>query len=165
MKPTTYVTLHNSELDLSSLTLEEAEFFEQAHRAYKESPDWLSFKQKWMNAVLSLYDRDNLPRREAIEKPLYRVIQDFGSRLMVRAGYAKLPGYREQIVAIIESKFKSRREFCEVTGLSETMLSHMLKGRKEVSIPNLTEALEKIGYGLAIVPLAKATGERRTSTR
>ena len=76
-----------------------------------------------------------------------------------------MPGYREQIVAIIESKFKSRREFCEVTGLLETMLSHMLKGRKEVSIPNLTEALEKIGYGLAIVPLTKATGERRTSTR
>ena len=143
----------------------EAQLFEQAHRVYKESPDWLGFKQKWLNAALSYYDRINLPRREAIEKPLYRVIQDLGSRLMIRAGYAKMPGYREQIVAIIESKFKSRREFCEVTGLLETILSHMLKGRKEVSIPNLTEALEKIGYGLAIVPLTKATGERRTSTR
>jgi len=42
------------------------------------------------------------------------------------------------------------------TGLSEDLLSHMLRGRKDVSIRTLTEGLRKIGYALAIVPLTKS---------
>jgi hypothetical protein len=75
---------------------------------------------------------------------------------MVQGGYAKMPSYREQIAAIVETKFETRREFCEATGLSEDMLSHVLRGRKDVSIGTLTESLQKIGYALAIVPLPKA---------
>jgi hypothetical protein len=75
---------------------------------------------------------------------------------MVDAGYAKMPSYQEQIVALIEARFATRREFCEATGLSEDMLSHVLKGRKDVSIATLTDSLRKIGYALAIVPLPKA---------
>ena len=156
MTHTTHTTLQGLELDLTSLTAEEAAVFEQARRAYAESPDWHAFKQKWLNEVLSIYDQQQLPRREAISKPLYRAVQDLGSRLMVQAGYAKMPSYREQIEAIIETKFETRREFCEATGLSEDMLSHVLRGRKDVSISTLTESLEKIGYALAIVPLPKA---------
>ena len=59
-------------------------------------------------------------------------------------------------MAIIEAKFATRRKFCEATGLSEDMLSHVLKGRKDVSIATLTESLQKIGYALAIVPLPRA---------
>jgi hypothetical protein len=39
------------------------------------------------------------------------------------------------------------------------MLSHVLKGRKDVSIAALPESLEKIGYALAIVPLLKVRGD------
>ena len=74
---------------------------------------------------------------------------------MVQGGYAKMPSYQEQIEAIIETKFETRREFCEATGLSEDMLSHVLRGRKDVSIGTLTESLRKIGYALAIVPLPR----------
>jgi hypothetical protein len=156
MTHTTHTTLQGLELDLTSLTAEEAAVFDQARRAYAELPEWHAFKQKWLNEVLGLYDRQKLPRREAVAKPLYRAVQDLGSRLMVQAGYAKMPSYREQIVALIETMFETRREFCKATGLSEDMLSHVLKGRKDVSITTLTESLQKIGYALAIVPLPKA---------
>jgi hypothetical protein len=156
MTHTTHTTLQGFELDLTSLTAEEAAVFDQARRAYAESPEWHAFKQKWLNEVLSIYDRQKLPRREAISKPLYRAVQDLGSRLMVEDGYAKMPSYQEQMAAIIEAKFETRREFCKATGLSEDMLSHVLKGRKDVSIGTLTDVLRKIGYALAIVPLPKA---------
>jgi hypothetical protein len=152
----THTTLRGLQLDLTSLTPEEATVFDQARRAYAESPEWHAFKQKWLNEVLGIYDRQKLPRREAVSKPLYRAVQDLGSRLMVQGGYAKMPSYREQIAALIETKFETRREFCEATGLSEDMLSHVLKGRKDVSIAALTEGLGKIGYALAIIPLPKA---------
>ncbi len=153
--PMTHTTLRGPELDLTSLTVEEAAVFDQARQAFAESPEWHVFKQKWLNEVLRIYDRQNLPRREAVSKPLYRAVQDLGSRLMVEDGYAKMPSYREQIAAIIEAKFETRREFCEATGLSEDMLSHVLKGRKDVSLGTLTESLQKIGYAIAIVPLPK----------
>jgi hypothetical protein len=155
MTHTTHTTLQGLDLDLTALTAEEVAVFDQACRAYSESPAWHAFKQKWLNEVLGIYDRQKLPRREAIAKPLYRAVQDLGSRLMVQGGYARMPSYREQIVALIETKFATRREFCEATGLSEDMLSHVLKGRKDVSIGTLTESLQKIGYALAIVPLPK----------
>lgn len=155
MTHTTHTTLHGLNLDLASLTQEEAAVLDQAHRAYLESPEWHEFKQKWLNEVLRIYDRQNLPRREAITRPLYRAVQDLGSRLMVQGGYAKMPNYREQIQAIIEAKFENRREFCEATGLSEDMLSHVLRGRKDVSLATLTDSLQKIGYALAIVPLPR----------
>jgi hypothetical protein len=155
MKHATHTTLQGLELDLTSLTGEEEAVFDQARRAYAESPEWHAFKQKWLNEVLRLYDRQKLPRREAVAKPLYRAVQDLGSRLMVQGGYAKMPSYREQIEAIIEEKFETRREFCEATGLSEDMLSHVLRGRKDVSIQTLTESLRKIGYALAIVLLPR----------
>lgn len=154
--PTTHTTLSGLELDLTSLTAEEAALLDRAHKVFGESPDWIAFKNTWLNEVLSIYDRQNLPRREALTKPLYRAVQDLGSRLMVQAGYATMPSYREQIAAIIKTKFDTRRQFCEATGLSEDMLSHVLRGRKDVSIGTLTEILVKIGYGLAIVPLPKA---------
>jgi hypothetical protein len=37
-------------------------------------------------------------------------------------------------------------------GISEDMLSHVLAGRKDLSLEALTTALERIGYRLRIVP-------------
>jgi hypothetical protein len=143
-------------LDLTSFTAEETVVFDQARQAYSESCAWHAFKQKWLSEVLCIYDRQKLPRREAILKPLYRAVQDLGSRLMVDGGYAKSPTYQEQLETIIKANFETRRQFCEATGLSEDMLSHVLKGRKDVSIATLTESLRRIGYALSIVPLPKA---------
>ncbi len=34
--------------------------------------------------------------------------------------------YREKLDALIRDNYGSRREFCELTGISEDMLSHVL---------------------------------------
>ena len=157
MRRNIYTTLHGHELDLAFLTPEESTIFVTAHKAYVDSPEWLDFKQKWLNEVVQLYDRQQLSRRETVLKPLYRAVQDLGSRLMVNAGYARMPDYRQQLLSIIETKFDTRREFCEAAGVTEDMLSHVLKGRKDLSIGALEELLGKIGYGLSLVPIPKAT--------
>jgi hypothetical protein len=150
-----YTTLREQEYDTALLSPEESDLYRQAKNDYEDNPEWIDFEQKWVNAALSIYDRQKLPRRETIAKPLYRIVRDMGSRLMVAAGYAKMPSYRSQLESLIESKFQTRREFCEATGISEDMLSHVLSGRKDASIASLTEALAKIGYGLQIVPIPK----------
>ena len=53
---------------------------------------------------------------------------------------------------IIRERFATRRQFCEATGLSEDMLSHVLARRKHLAIDTLQDALSKIGYSLRIVP-------------
>jgi hypothetical protein len=156
MKRNTYTTLHGYDLDLASLSPEESSIFVAAHKAYVDSPDWLDFKQKWLNEVVNYYDRHKVSRRETVQKPLYKAVQDLGSRLMVNAGYARMPDYRQQLLSIIETKFDTRREFCEAAGVTEDMLSHVLKGRKDLSIGALEELLGKIGYGLSLVPIPKA---------
>jgi hypothetical protein len=156
MTHTIYTTLHGTTVNLASLTSEEAAIFAAARKAYVDSPKWIDFKQTWLDEVVKLYDRQKVSRRETVLKPLFRAVQDLGSRLMVNAGYARMPDYREQLLSIIETKFDTRREFCEAAGVSEDMLSHVLKGRKDLSIGALEELLGKIGYGLSLVPLTKA---------
>jgi hypothetical protein len=85
----------------------------------------------------------------------YRVGQDLGSRLAVAAGAARPPDYRDDLEELIRTRFRTRREFCEATGISEDMLSHVLARRKHLALDTLTEALNRIGYTLHIAPLAE----------
>jgi hypothetical protein len=62
------------------------------------------------------------------------------------------PNYRDYLNRIVTHQFESRRAFCEATGLSEDMLSHVLAGRKDLSIGTLTKALDRIGYSIQFVP-------------
>jgi hypothetical protein len=77
---------------------------------------------------------------------------------MVAAGLARdSEDYREKLDAIIREKYGSRRKFCELTGISEDMLSHVLAKRKHMSIQSLSDALAKIGYGIQITPMPDVT--------
>ena len=151
-----YKNLRGDEFDLDSFSTEEAAIFLAARNEFGESPRWDDFKNKWYGTVMRFYAEQKVSSREAVTKPLYRVIQDMGSRLMIDAGWARMPDYRNQLESIIDDKYDTRRQFCEATGLSEDMLSHVLHGRKDLSIGTLTDALSKIGYGLSIVPLPSA---------
>ena len=73
--------------------------------------------------------------------------------MAVEAGLARVPDYRDELDALIRSRFQTRREFCQATGLTEDMLSHVLSGRKHLAIETLSEALQKIGFSLRIVPV------------
>jgi hypothetical protein len=66
---------------------------------------------------------------------------------------------------LVREKFASQRAFCKATGLSEDMLSHVLAGRKDLSLARLTAALARIGYVLRIVPMPEcAHGQKRKQT-
>jgi hypothetical protein len=66
------------------------------------------------------------------------------------------PDYLDQLEDLVLNHFPSRRAFCKATGLSDSMLSHVLAGRKDLSLAALTKALGRIGYQLRITP-----GQRR----
>jgi hypothetical protein len=72
--------------------------------------------------------------------------------LAVAAGLARRPDYRDELEELIRTHFPSRRAFCKATGVSEDLLSHVLAGRKHLSVPTLIQALERIGYVLHIAP-------------
>jgi hypothetical protein len=71
---------------------------------------------------------------------------------MIESGVASRGDYRDDLEHLIRTKFASRRAFCEATGLSEDMLSHVLAKRKNLAIETLADALDKIGYSLQIGP-------------
>lgn len=76
--------------------------------------------------------------------------------MQVAAGLARPSDYRDELETLIQSKFRTRRGFCQATGLSEDMLSHVLAKRKNLAVDTLAEALGKIGYALHIVPVPDA---------
>jgi hypothetical protein len=84
---------------------------------------------------------------------VYRIAQDIGGRIALATGMARLGDYRDELEMLIHQRFRTRREFCEATGLSEDMLSHVLAKRKHLAVDTLVEALGRIGYALHIAPV------------
>jgi len=145
-----YRDLDGRDFNLTMLDAEERALVDELLRRAAKNPDWFQFDNYWMTAVMSLYDARGRSRKETVETPLFQIAQDLSSRIAVAQGYARMGDYRDELEILIVTRFKSRREFCKATGLSEDMLSHVLAGRKDLSIQTLTKALAKIGYGLRI---------------
>jgi len=141
-------------IDSSQLDGDEQQIVEQLYDEYSEKPDCIEFKKLWWKLVIGLYDQRKLSRKEIVTKPLFKIAQFWDGQLMVEQGLATVPHYREQLRELSDT-YPTRRVFCDATGLSEDMLSHVLHGRKEISIPALDHALSRIGYAIRIVPLAK----------
>ena len=94
-----------------------------------------------------------LERREVAQTAVWRIAGDLSSRIALEAGLVGPHDYRDELARLIRERFRTRREFCRATGISEDMLSHVLARRKHLAIDTLTEALAKIGYTLRIGPL------------
>ena len=60
--------------------------------------------------------------------------------------------------------FGTRRAFCQATGLSEDLLSHVMARRKHLSMSSLTDALHRIGYALHIGPAPQRRTGHKPST-
>ena len=56
---------------------------------------------------------------------------------------------------MIRTVFPTQKAFCDATGLSEDLVSHVLARRKHLAIDTLSEALRRIGYHIEIVPTEK----------
>jgi hypothetical protein len=151
-----YVTLTGQEVALTGLNREERRLLRTLERRARTHPSWTDFGNYWTREVAAFYDGRGLSRAESRRSPVYRIAQDLCSRLGIAEGLVRAPEYRAELEELIRLKFRTRRAFCEATGLSEAMLSHVLAGRKDLSLESLSKALDRIGYRLRIVPAAKA---------
>jgi len=149
-----YIDLKGREISLVELTSLERTLIAEMMIAADSATDWSEFSNLWPMKVAGLYASQNLTRPKIRHTVVYHVCQDLGSRFAVSRGLARRLDYRDELASLIEQRFRTRREFCEATGLSEDMLSHVLAGRKHLAINTLEESLHRIGYSLHIAPAA-----------
>ncbi len=147
-----YINLSGQEICLRCLDQEERKLLRRLRRRAVTHPDWIDFGNFWTKRVAEFYDARGLPRKVSLKTAVYRIAQDLCARLAVEAGMARLPDYRDELEELVRTEFRTRRAFCKATGISEDMLSHVLAGRKDMSIRTLSEALKRIGYVLHIMP-------------
>jgi hypothetical protein len=147
-----YVDLDGQEISLVHLDAEERKLLARILRSARTKPDWDAFDNWWTAAVAAFYQARRFPRKAVPRTIPWTIAQDQSSRLAVAAGLARLGDCRDELEELIREKYPARKAFCEAAGLSEDMLSHVLAGRKDLSLASLTAALERIGYRLPIVP-------------
>ncbi len=149
-----HVDLKGRVISLDELTAPERTLVAEMKRVAGKSADWSTFSNLWPVRVAEFYAGQKLTRPQIRQTAVYRICQDLDSRLAVSRGLARHPDYRDELALLIEQNFQTRRAFCEATGLSEDMLSHVLAGRKHLAINTLQDSLHRIGYSLHIVPTA-----------
>jgi hypothetical protein len=151
-----YVDIAGRAYDLTPLSSEERKLLSRLKRLANRVES-AEYRNRSLQEIATFYEGRGLSRREIVKKPLHKIAQDFGARKQVERGEARAPDYRDQLEELIRTRFPTRRAFCEATGLSEDMLSHVLSRRKHLSVDRLSEALGRIGYSLRISPLSKAS--------
>lgn len=160
IQPDAYIDLKGREISLTTLDTEERGLVRLLQKRSQKKPAWIDFRNFWTTEVAAFYDSRGLSRRQASGTAVFQIAQDLSSRLAIASGMARESDYRDELEDLIRTRFRSRRAFCKAAGISEDMLSHVLAGRKDLSIQALTEALSRIGYRLRIAPLPqkKRTG-------
>lgn len=153
IQPNTYVTLRGDVFALGDLDVAELEFVDDLKERAETHPDWNDFDNYWTSRIGSFYSARGMDRKEVPKTVVWKIAQDLSGRIGIAAGLVRMPDYRDELEFLIRREFKSRREFCEKTGIKEDMLSHVLARRKHLSIDTLMEALSRIGRTLRIVPL------------
>jgi hypothetical protein len=158
IKGNCYFTMRNRAFDLTALDSQERQLVDSLIAKYKSAGDWTEFANYYMPAVGNFYLARGLTRKQVIETTAWKIAQDLNGRRMVAAGIARAPGtdYRAALESVIRTAFPTQKAFCEATGLSEDLVSHVLARRKHLAIDTLSEALKRIGYHIEIVPTEKA---------
>jgi hypothetical protein len=151
-----YVDLDGNEVSLANLDPEERRLTAQLRRRADTKPDWIDFDNFAFNAVTDLCNTEGTPRKKVKQSIPFQIALDLSARLGIDQGMIRSPDYLDQLEDLVLNHFPSRRAFCKATGLSDSMLSHVLAGRKDLSLAVLTKALARIGYQLRITP-----GQRR----
>lgn len=132
---------------------EERKLVDALKRFAAKATSWTDYSNHFIKKVGEFYESRGLSRQEVIETPVWKIAEDIHGRLQIAAGEAEPSDYRDELELLIQTKFGNRRKFCQATGLSEDMLSHVLAGRKNFSIDTLKDALAKIGYTFHISPM------------
>jgi hypothetical protein len=161
MKNGDYVDLYGDAIALAPLDDAERGLVARLRHRARAHPDWCDFNNFAMQAVGAFYDGRGLSRRKATQTAAFRIALDLGSRLGIAEGKIRPPDqpdqrdYRRQLERLV-LQFPSRAAFCKAAGISRAMLSHVLAGRKDLSLESLSKALARIGYRLQFVPTAPA---------
>jgi hypothetical protein len=148
-----YRDLDGHQYWLAGLDADENKLLGKIRKRFETKPDWDDFDNYWVKAVVKLYEARGLSGRAITQAPVYMIAQDLSMRIALAAGLTQLDDYRSQLEMIALTRFKTRREFCQVVGLSEDMFSHLCAGRKHLSMETLTEVLTRLGCMLRIVSL------------
>ncbi|HUE73054.1 MAG TPA: hypothetical protein VMP01_19370 [Pirellulaceae bacterium] len=152
-----YTDLRGATFALSGLSKQERAQVKKLQEYAASNPEWHDYLNFWMAEMNRFCTQSGLGRREIIDSVVYRIGQDLGSRLGIRQGKVRRSDYRDELEQLILTRFRTRREFCEASGLSEDMLSHVLARRKHLAIDTLADALAKVGYTIHIVPMSEPT--------
>lgn len=150
-----YTTLKRETIGLTTLDAEERALIAELVRLKEQASSWTAYANAYMSKVVDLYKLRGLSRKDITATSVWKIAQDLNSRLMVEVGIARAPDYRDELEQVIQARFPNRRAFCEATGISEDMLSHVLARRKHLSIEAISEALCKIGYRIHIEPISE----------
>lgn len=148
-------TLDGSRYVIVVLDEEERKLIDALQRHGDKTKGWIEYRNYYIKKVGKFYENRGLSKQEVVETAVWKIAEGICGRLQVAAGEAEESDYRDELELLIQTKFGSRREFCNATGLSEDMLSHVLAGRKNFSIDKLGDALAKIGYTFHISPLTE----------
>jgi hypothetical protein len=147
-----YIDLDGQEIFLVHLDAEERKLVARIQRRARTYPDWNAFDNWSTVAIPAFYEARGLAREVVPQTVPWQIARDLSSRLGIAAGLIRPDDYQGDLEDLIREKFPTRRAFCKATGISEDMLSHVLAGRKDLSLEALTKALQRIGYRLRIVP-------------
>lgn len=155
-----YLDVSGRPISLQALDAEERRLVARLRQRARANPDWDAFDNWWTRAVATFYRARGYTPTRFRRTIAFQIAQDLSSRLAIAAGMARLPDYRDELADLIRARFANRRAFCKATGIAEDLLSHVLAGRKDLSLATLTKGLERIGYVLRITPVAarKRTG-------
>ena len=151
-----YIDFRGRGIDASSLDDEERRLIGELHKFATKHPDARTFEYAnyYVKRINEFYRMRGLSPPDVTKTVAWRIAQDINSRQMLAAGMARLGDYRDDLEGLILKRFKTRRAFCDATGLSEDMLSHVLARRKDFGIQTLAAALAKVGYAIHITPIA-----------
>lgn len=156
IKGSIYTSLTGQLVTLADLDAEERRLVDELVTRHRSASTWPEFRNHYVRTVGAFYEARGLPRRQIVETPVWKIAQDLNGRVMIRLGLAVPPDYRDALGELIRAAFPTQRAFCEATGLTEDLVSHVLSKRKHLAIDTLSGALERIGYRLQIVPVEKA---------
>lgn len=156
IKGSLYTTLSGEAFSLADLDPDERRLLDDLIAKARSVTNWTDYANYYMPRVGDFYLARGLTRRQITALPVWKMAQDLKGRLMIRAGEALPPDYRDTLGELIRSDFPTQKAFCEATGLSEDLVSHVLARRKHLAIDTLSDALKRIGYQLQIVPAEKA---------
>jgi transcriptional regulator with XRE-family HTH domain len=141
-KARVYETITGRRIALAKLTSAEKAFLARLAQRYKSRPEWTRFAA-WWNAE---FNASGL----ATTSVAYRVGQDLEARLGIHQGKVSAPDYRDFLADLIDTRFGSRQQFCQATGVDPGQLSRVFAGRADLSIKALQKVLEVLHASLVI---------------